>query len=1225
MKQSLCRGSWHRGWEAWAGWLVVMAIVFSMRAQVVNDGATNTLANITNSIPGDVVVGTNGAFTLLILSDNALLTNSLSGLIGRNAGARSNEVRLLSASARWRMGGDLMAGSTGALSRLTIGNGARVEDSQGWIGLMSSSSNNLAVVTDPGSMWTNRGELRMGYGGSGNQMIISNGAVVVSGNGFIGSDPAANSNTVSISGPGSQWRAFDFYVGNNGSTNRLVVDSGGQLTNRNGYIGFTGRGNSAAVSGASSMWTNALGLTVGVLASANQLLVSSGGVVIAPTLLMGMDPASTNNSLLVDGGTLEATNGSAGGVLEARRGTLTLNAGLIEADQLLMTNTQGFFQFNGGILSVRKSTVTDGQFFRVGNGTNPATFNLAGNGYHDFSGVLAVSISSNAVLTGNGTLRGGFVVAGGGTLSVGASPGKLILTNSPNLQGKVLMEISKNGSALTNDQLQVMGPLTYNGVLAVTNIGGSSLAPGDRFPLFGATSYSGGFSSVTLPALGPGLVWTNKLAVDGSIEVAFDLAQQVALTDVPLRVMASNLTSGNNQRYETPGLDILQGLKPDIVAMQEFNVSNSFGVNTTAALSNMVATTFGPEFSYFRETGYAIPNGIISRYPILASGSWEDHDTGISDRGFAWARIDLPGSNDLYVVSVHLKASSGTSNEDRRTAEAAELKDLITTNFPPNAWIVVAGDMNLYSESEGAITTFRTFLSDSPVPADQNGGTNTNSGRDERYDRVLPSFSMTNALISLVMPSRTYTNGLVFDSRVYTPLSEVSPVQTNDSGALNMQHMGVVKSFNVPSTTTNTTIAAGERFWTNALGGNYNVAANWLGNLLPGAQDSVHFAGSGTYEVHWPGNLPSANAYFDAQSGTVTQTFGTWWGVTNTYSVGRDPAALATAAHTAGALRITNSAGTARLLISEAGSAAYNLNGGDVVADFLMMTNISPGKTGTLNLTSGSLQAGLLLISGGSQNMFNFSGGTLRSRNTAITNLSAFTVGNGVSAATFELLGNGAHVFANGLTMHTNTVLEGSGVITGSLAVQSGGVLKPGLAQSGDGTLVLINSPSLQGTVFMGLSKSGLVLTNTQLQVAAPLTYSGSLIVTNLGPAGLVAGDRFQIFSAQSYSGSFSAISLPTLDAGLVWADRLLEDGSIQVMGPPQLTGMVSNPTNGFVQITGQGAANMTYGIEAATNLDLPIFWQRIGSNTADATGVFQFTDTNAPDFHMRFYRALFP
>ena len=276
-------------------------------------------------------------------------------------------------------------------------------------------------------------------------------------------------------------------------------------------------------------------------------------------------------------------------------------------------------------------------------------------------------------------------------------------------------------------------------------------------------------------------------------------------SNVVVRVMASNLTSGDNQRYESPGLNILQGLKPDVVCIQEFNVSNSFGINTTNAISNMVATTFGPNYVYYREFGYSIPNGVVSRYPFATNGfgTWIDSDTGVNDRGFAWAQIDLPGTNDLYVVSVHLKASNSASDISRRAAQAAELKAIIQTNFPPNAWIIVGGDMNLFSETEGAITTFKTFLSDSPVPVDPNGNPNTNRGRTERYDRVLPSFSLTNLLTPVILPSHTFSNGLVFVSTNYVPLSDVIPVQFADSTALNMQHMGVIKDFKITFTVTN--------------------------------------------------------------------------------------------------------------------------------------------------------------------------------------------------------------------------------------------------------------------------------------------------------------------------------------------------------------------------------------------------------------------------------------
>src|SRR5262245_43611773 len=94
----------------------------ALRAQVVNDGATNTLSNVTNSFTGDVTVRTNGSFTLLILSDNTLLTNSVNGVIGRNAAANSNEVRLVSPTARWRIGNELHIGESGPNNQLTVSN-----------------------------------------------------------------------------------------------------------------------------------------------------------------------------------------------------------------------------------------------------------------------------------------------------------------------------------------------------------------------------------------------------------------------------------------------------------------------------------------------------------------------------------------------------------------------------------------------------------------------------------------------------------------------------------------------------------------------------------------------------------------------------------------------------------------------------------------------------------------------------------------------------------------------------------------------------------------------------------------------------------------------------------------------------------------------------------------------------------------------------------------------
>src|SRR2546423_11795936 len=161
-----------------------------------------------------------------------------------------------------------------------------------------------------------------------------------------------------------------------------------------------------------------------------------------------------------------------------------------------------------------------------------------------------------------------------------------------------------------------------------------------------------------------------------------------------LRIMSANL-NGNTQNYQPFALRIFQGLKPDIVAIQEFNYTstNGLGINTPAAFREMIDTAFGTDFVYFREnfTGSGdIPNGIISRYPILASGSWADTVQSQPNRGYAWAQIQLPGTNMVYVVSVHLLTSSSSV----RASEATNLKALMQANFSSNSWVVLAGDFN---------------------------------------------------------------------------------------------------------------------------------------------------------------------------------------------------------------------------------------------------------------------------------------------------------------------------------------------------------------------------------------------------------------------------------------------------------------------------------------------------------------------------------------------------
>ncbi len=88
------------------------------------------------------------------------------------------------------------------------------------------------------------------------------------------------------------------------------------------------------------------------------------------------------------------------------------------------------------------------------------------------------------------------------------------------MKGTLNMSINKGGTPSStllteNDG----GQMTLGGHLTVTNVG-APLALGDSFTLFSAGGgFTGGFATVSLPTLGNGLGWSNRLAIDGTIQV----------------------------------------------------------------------------------------------------------------------------------------------------------------------------------------------------------------------------------------------------------------------------------------------------------------------------------------------------------------------------------------------------------------------------------------------------------------------------------------------------------------------------------------------------------------------------------------------------------------------------------------------------------------------------------------------------------------------------------
>ena len=76
------------------------------------------------------------------------------------------------------------------------------------------------------------------------------------------------------------------------------------------------------------------------------------------------------------------------------------------------------------------ASLSNGENFVVGNGVNPATFNVLAGGRPWLQNDLIVT--NQGVLKGNGTVvaggQGNVVIQSGGVLSPGASPGTLTIT-----------------------------------------------------------------------------------------------------------------------------------------------------------------------------------------------------------------------------------------------------------------------------------------------------------------------------------------------------------------------------------------------------------------------------------------------------------------------------------------------------------------------------------------------------------------------------------------------------------------------------------------------------------------------------------------------------------------------------------------------------------------------------------------------------------------------------
>lgn len=287
---------------------------------------------------GPYFVGYDTAFNLLRVENQGELSHA-DALVGYEATAVNNTAIVDGSGSIWKMD-FLVIGRSGSGSQVVVTNGGHVENASdcwvGSIGASNASSNNSVTVAGAGSVWSNGGNVTFGERGAGNLLQITGGGAVYDNGANVG-EFLSDGNTVIVSDSGSVWsnRAGIFF-GDDSAGNRLVITNGGAMSSAFGYIGTTevATNNVVRVTGAGSVWVNRGGsVYVGWGAEENRLEIADGGTVSSQDISIGYSwnahrnlvSISGSNSLMKAVGSLDVGYSSSGNSLTIQNGAATVD------------------------------------------------------------------------------------------------------------------------------------------------------------------------------------------------------------------------------------------------------------------------------------------------------------------------------------------------------------------------------------------------------------------------------------------------------------------------------------------------------------------------------------------------------------------------------------------------------------------------------------------------------------------------------------------------------------------------------------------------------------------------------------------------------------------------------------------------------------------------------------------------------------------------------------
>jgi len=1057
------------------------------------------------------IIGTSSGIDLFVGSNSSSqTTNFITGTnsysnsyIGYNSGDSNNLLSVRGAGTVLVNTKDLNVGYDGSHNSLMISNGATVENGSGSyggvIGLNSDSSNNSVLVTGANSLWNNSADLIVGYDGYSNSLTISNGATVENGSssygGVIGLNSDSSNNSVLVMGTNSLWNnSGDLIVGYDGYSNSLTISNGATVLNEEYYYG--------GVIGYNSDSSNNSVLVTG----SNSLWNNSGDLII------GYDGYS--NSLTISkGATVENGSSSYGGVIGLNSDSSN--------NSVLVTGTNSLWNNSGDLI-----VGLDGS----GNSLVISNGGKVSNAYSQFGAVIGLntdssnnsvmvsgpqSLMNNAlgIINGSGGSGNILVISNSGVVASGYG-----VISSTSLSSNNSVLVSGSGSLWTNINTLTVGA-EGNGTLTLAN-GGTVVA---AFLTIASQSGSSGTlnigrlgtndsaASLTTPTINFGAgTGTLNFNQSGTATISSTISSGIVEST---RVVPEMTTNGTVYKMivETQladgGTDSVNQLGSGTTIL---NGNNSYSGTTTInagtlqtastdALGTSTVSLNGGTLAL--STNLTISSliwnsaGVIA-LPNLGNGAFLNLTGALTLTGSRTNTFNLTGDSLGSTPTEFLAWENGSVTTSNFTIVGVGRYTLSITNN--SLWISVLPD-SLYVGSNNASQT-----------------TNFTSGNNI-YSNTYVGLT-TNASNNLLIVGG--------DGTILSNATNLIVGYAGSGNSLVISNGGTVSDLNGTIGYTNTSsnnsvlVTGSNSLWSNrgtltvgdAGGGSLTAASGGKVIASGGITVAAQSGSSGTIVI---GSLPSSSGSGTFTTPSITfglgtsmiSTMGTLPGGSNSILPGTplivdDPLQIA----------LTNS--TLNISIPLGGSTnvgnmtyTFNRSGSTFYAD--STTNGPPlqpvkGFKGTWNNldTSSNWQSN------------NTAAGPFTSSNNALfTNASSITVATiGVTANLIsENAAKGTMSFKGGtinatafsksgagkLTVADRLALIGSCSVTGSGAVTlSGNLMSGALFQSGLGTLTLVASNSYSGGTV--LNSGTVVIGNNSSLGSGPLYFEGSSTITDI-------------------------------------------------------------------------------------------------------------------------------